>query len=89
MLIGYEPFSPVANQFMLCITEAGRNQVLEQLENLKKTYTRRIEQSKEVEPKKWESLGSEGFVDQFQMKDRRKKVTINTIFDQLKNIYNC
>lgn len=59
---------------MLCLTEAGRDDVLNKLENVKSECLRRIEQSKKVEPRKWESLGSEELVDQFQIKNTRKLV---------------
>lgn len=80
LLIGYEPFSGVANQFMLCLTEAGRDQVLNKLETMKTTYLHRIQQSKEVEPRPWQSQGSEEFVDQFQVKHTRKVVSASLLF---------
>lgn len=74
-MIGYEPFSGIANQFMLCLTEAGRDEVLDKLETMKTTYLRRIEQSKEVQARPWQSQGSEESVDQFQVKHTRKLVS--------------
>ncbi|KAG8266556.1 WD repeat-containing protein 63 [Homalodisca vitripennis] len=87
LLIGYEPFSSVPNQFMLCITETGRDDVLNRLENLKSSYIRRIEQSKVVVPKKWESLGSEEFVDHFQIKHTRKPISLEWIGDITKRCF--
>lgn len=66
---------------MLCLTEAGRDDVLNKLENVKSECLRRIEQSKKVEPRKWESLGSEELVDQFQIKNTRKLVSYLCLID--------
>ncbi|XP_054272829.1 dynein axonemal intermediate chain 3-like [Macrosteles quadrilineatus] len=86
LLIGYEPFASEPNQFMLCVTETGRDEVLAKLEEMKTSYLQRIQQSKEVKPRKWNSLGSEEFVDHFQIKNTRKLISLEWIGDIRKRI---
>ncbi|KAL1140663.1 hypothetical protein AAG570_000593 [Ranatra chinensis] len=60
ILVGYEPFGyGKADEYLVCITERGRNRVLEQLKLLRESYIQSAEKANSLKPRPWESLGSE------------------------------
>lgn len=75
LLIGYEPFGREEDQFYVCITEAGRDEVLTKLQEMRGEYLRKIQASKGIKARPWVSHGSEADVDLFQLKKTRNLVS--------------
>lgn len=74
-LVGYEPFDRQNDEFMICITEKGRDDVLKKLGGQKENYLNRINKSKGIVSRPWVSLGSEAEVDDFQVRNKRDLVS--------------
>uniref|UniRef100_A0A1B6CBV5 WD repeat-containing protein 63 n=1 Tax=Clastoptera arizonana TaxID=38151 RepID=A0A1B6CBV5_9HEMI len=87
LLMGYEPLGSEENQFYLCITENGRNEVLQRLEHMRLEFTKKIQASKEIKPKPWKSLGSESEVDLFQVKNTRALISLEWIGEVAKRCH--
>lgn len=45
-LIGYEPFDRKQNEFIICVTEKGRDEVMNKLQQMRETYQKKCNSQK-------------------------------------------